>query len=706
MRQLVIDRRTFLKAAGLTAAGAGGARQVMAAQRPGVEPDAPFTQLSEDPIAAQADSLDYDEERIFRFVADEISYEPYAGMLRGPRATLAGRAGNAADKAALLAALLNAALIDTRFVVGTLDGDVAAMLASTLVDRDAARARAAGVASRGSSDGAAPDGVLSPEVRAIIDRLPEIDEAVTAWASASVDGSVRTIVDALSAAGIPLPSGTAPLPDLERTRHVWVQSAHGTDWTDLDPTLAGSEAGTIIARPTGDPVAAIPDDLRHRVDIDLIAEVIGTNGLEQEALIEHALFADELTDVPLAIGHAKPEALKGVGVAIDRIVTGGVRYQAILQVDQTAIVGVTGLRVAGEDGGPLGGDATDRVGEATAEWLEVRVTSPGRPIAVARRTLFDRVDGAARLAGAVDPASIQPAGLVDLGPDGADEYLPMRTVNFLSVATGASDAPALAGLTTDEERSAAALGIGAPMYHVARDAANAALALRRGVAIHLDTPNIVMRSHTPHLEADGTVSIADGLDLLHRGFATSPVAGIAAQVPAGVLAGVTSHVAERLRTGEGLPTDLAPATQAVSVGAIMERAAAEGVGLRVLQGAIPTDADYQPAALAHLSEALVEGWVAIVPERSVTLGGEDRLGWWLVDATTGATIDMLDDGRGAVTMEEGLLLIAAGMIFMFEIFALGLCLRLAFDAVSQAMRGSVGGSVLDVPVGKFLCGAG
>ena len=421
--------------------------------------------------------------------------------------------------------------------------------------------------------------------------------------------------------------------------------------------------------------------------------MVGANGLEHEALIEHTLFADELTDVPLAIGHAKPEALKGIGVAIDRIVTGGIRYQAILQVDQTAIVGVTGLRVAGEGTGPLGGDPTDRVGEATAEWLEVGITSPGGTVSTARRALFDRVGEALRAAGPVDPAVIPPADLVDLGPDGTHEYLPLRTVHFLSVATGASSAPTLGGLTTDEERSAAALGIGAPMYHVARDAANAALALERGVAIHLDTPNIVMRSYMPRLEADGTVSTTDVLDLLHRGFATSPVAGLAAQVPAGVLAGVMSHVAERLRMGEGLPTDLAPATRPVSVGAIMERAAAEGVGLRVFQSAVPTGVDYRPAALARLSEALGAGWVAIGPERSVSLGAEDRLGWWLVDATTGATIDMLDDGRGATTMEEGLLLIAAGMIFMAAMIALGLCLRFAVDAVShgdEPVRGRLG----------------
>ena len=43
--------------------------------------------------------------------------------------------------------------------------------------------------------------------------------------------------------------------------------------------------------------------------------------------------------------------------------------------------------------------------------------------------------------------------------------------------------------------------------------------------------------------------------------------------------------------------------------------------------------------------------MVVVPERPVALGGEERVGWWLVDPATGATADTMDDGRG-VTMAE------------------------------------------------------
>ena len=74
-----------------------------------------------DPVAALAWQLDYDVDRMFRYVADDIRYEPYPGILRGAAGTLAAGAGNSVDKSLLLAALLDMSQRNYRFARGPLD---------------------------------------------------------------------------------------------------------------------------------------------------------------------------------------------------------------------------------------------------------------------------------------------------------------------------------------------------------------------------------------------------------------------------------------------------------------------------------------------------------------------------------------------------------------------------------------------------------
>jgi transglutaminase-like putative cysteine protease len=69
--------------------------------------------------------LDYDPAAAFSFVRDRIGYQPYAGVLRGARGTLAARAGNALDRALLLADLLERMEVRVRFAFGRLDASSA-----------------------------------------------------------------------------------------------------------------------------------------------------------------------------------------------------------------------------------------------------------------------------------------------------------------------------------------------------------------------------------------------------------------------------------------------------------------------------------------------------------------------------------------------------------------------------------------------------
>jgi hypothetical protein len=308
----------------------------------------------------------------------------------------------------------------------------------------------------------------------------------------------------------------------------------------------------------------------------------------------------------------------------------------------------------------------------------------------------------------VDPTAIPAAELTDLDADHPAEYLPLAATRNLSVATGAKGWP-----TTDIPAGQEALALVVPvqLYHVARDATNAIMSLPRGVAVHLAAPAVTMHTLEPVLGPDHTVSsVVESLDLLHRGFGTLPVAGTAATVPGALLAGVTSHVAERLRNGAGLPSDLAVATPGISVGALFDQAAAEGVSLRLIQGSVPADLAYPPEATARLNEAFAAGWVAVALERAIAVGPEDRLGWWLIDPATGATVDVMDDGRGAAMAENAVLMgVLIGSMLGTILMQMALCATRIYHQVTEHLElmnstyGNFGWSVGDVPARNFAC---
>ena len=147
----ILTRRQIIQAVGLGGSGAalgiaGLGTSVVARQdaTPSAAPAAPAAPLIEPgalALRAKATELAFDIEQIFRFVADEIQYDPYIGALRGPTGTLWSLAGNSVDQALLLAALLDEALLTYRFAIGELD-DAGAdrLLAAATIDADAVRA--------------------------------------------------------------------------------------------------------------------------------------------------------------------------------------------------------------------------------------------------------------------------------------------------------------------------------------------------------------------------------------------------------------------------------------------------------------------------------------------------------------------------------------------------------------------------------------
>jgi hypothetical protein len=697
-----IPRRTFLKVAGagalgITSAYAGllGAAQQARAQAP-------------DPLLEKALELELDAERIFRFVSDEIRYEPYAGVLRGARGTLQTLAGNAADKSLLLASLLDAALVPYRFATGPLEPAAAdALAAAARVDAASARERALAVGAGQDGGGAGRSEALPPDLSAYAGQLRAIIDEQMAAGERMVEDGIRTILDALGDA-LPVEAAdddSVVLPELERSQHTWVRIASGADWIDADPSLPGSVLGAAIASRAAE-ADALPDELRHRFELEVVVERVSGEEVVREIILDHVAFADELAGTPVALFHEKPGDLAGVGVAIGNLVSGGIDYQPILQVGDGGFVGLAGVTFPTEDGGlidELGGEV-GRDGDTLAEWLETRVVSPDGVTTSATRTLFDRVPPEMRASGAIDVAAIPPVELADLGEETRGEFLPLRILHFLSVATGATSSTVLDAIDPDDE-SPWPLHVRGDLYHLSRDSAGAMWGIDHGTCTFVDRPNVASFGVAFMPRPETGPNYTESLDLLHRSTGHLPVTDRPPAVPPGIVAGVLAHVAERLAMGEGLSGELAPETAPVSVGAIFDAAAASGVRTVLVRDTASADElPYPPETRARLRQAVEAGWLAVAPAEPVAVGGVPRVGWWLVEPVSGRTIDELDDGRGASMVGYAKNLIVS-FLARHSYLRLGICIALVVKELKTLLELTSGGSSWSLGVGLGV-GAG
>jgi hypothetical protein len=645
-----LTRRAFLRAMAATGiAGAGIAASAGGGHRWFSPRTAAAQQARPDRIADLAAELSYDVEAIFGFVRDAIRYEPYVGILRGADGTLAARAGNSADQALLLAALLDASFIPYRYVQGRLDPTVAeVILASGLTDA-AGAASALADAFAGTLSGSTPP--TGPEGIPQAATLPsETVDEVRTWAVDQVSGTVGTIEEVLRGGGVELPRTFSPMPARELDEHVWVQAALGSDWRDLDPTLPSSEAGATLVEATTT-LDALPDELRHRVELAVVGEQVEGDTVSSRELMRISSPADALAGLPITFLNANPTGVQRLAEAITPIAA-TTTYVPTLVVGGEVFVGQPigfGQAVALEqndlfDDGDLLGAA--RSGEATAEWLEIHVVSPDREPVVVRRAVFDRFGPAARADGRLDPELLGAAPEVPL-PDGTNGVLPALGSTWLTVSVGTPDANAAVFHQQDEDPGAPATI--AQGLHVYREMGDVLLGVPLGVRSFIDAPNLVAYTIGPRTDGEGRDRVEAVLDILHRSRATSPVSGTLPAAPPATLSAVLDHVVERLMAGEAQrsPTDDGSLPLA-SVGGVFDAAHREGVGLRVVR--TPEDVaglDYPSDARAILAASLLEGRLAIAPQALVTVGSEGRAGWWLIDPVTGHAIDQLDDGRGA-----------------------------------------------------------
>jgi hypothetical protein len=650
----LIDRRTFLKALTI-----GGASLVVGPALLSVGPLSSSASAQSDAIGELALELEFDPERIFRYVAEEIRYEPYAGLLRGAEGARLSGAGNSVDQAVLLAALLQASGVQTRFREGVLDQTIAeGVLASSRADAETIRQQVLDAITRIPPSGTAAPQAEDPAIAELVAKAVSRGDAVIAWARDEVARTEATIRVALETAGITLPDASVTLPELERSRHLWVQMAAGPAWLDLDPSVPGAAPGATFATDLVE-LEQIPDDLRHRVVFTVVGERVVGDNLAQETLLEVAHPTDVLTGLAIGFLNVERDGLKALGAAITSGPEGGTTYLPCLAIGERVLVGpgsVSFGRKAGGIADVFGGPsptASDIEGEPTAEWLELRIESPGNEPVVVRREIFDRIGPAAREAGP-DLATFSRAELVALEPGAPLDFMPAQTSHWLTVETGIVPFERVDRLVAAQEEPDQ-LTTPVQLYHIVRDATAAALADDLAGRHFLDGPNITSLSISQELR-DGELSMRPVLDIWHRSVARVPVSE---QTTNGGLmsGGVLAHVAEQL-VGRDPLADGADSLvdRSPTVGSIFEAARRAGIDFRAISARDQlSEWSAPPDAMSRLGEAIERGWVAVVPDGPVTIGGSERLGWWLVNPATGMAVDQLDTGGGSVDAETAFL---------------------------------------------------
>jgi hypothetical protein len=203
------------------------------------------------------------------------------------------------------------------------------------------------------------------------------------------------------------------------------------------------------------------------------------------------------------------------------------------------------------------------------------------------------------------------------------------------------------------------------------------------------------------LVAEPTASGATvALDIWHRPFGAVGLADVMPTVPPAMLAGIIPHAVERAMMEREPASADGSVVPVLSVGAVFEAAAAQGIPTRLLAGSLPADAPYDPESRVLLQRALDAGRLVIVPERSVDLGGRPRIGWWLVDPDTSATVDQMDDGMATSIVQWGVY-VSVFMLAGYAIHRFGreiLC-NMARAAGASSETPFIGGS-LDWACGK------
>lgn len=326
-------------------------------------------------IDALADRLGSDPTTIFKFVRDEIRYEPYTGVLRGALGTLLCRAGNSLDRSLLLAALLQKAGLRTQIASGKLSPQQA----QTLVNRLFEPVKPVPSALPSLAE-LAPDlgQAMGVDMATLLRKDGEIQKYGEQQYKAFenyVNGETSVLAGLLGKAGVDLGVVASNGQLLAEAReHYWIQYLDANErWVDLDPAFADAQPGKAFVSAAGVfATDSIPEELYHhlRASITLrVAEIgDGHDGPTNDILLldqELRVAEQQGQDIGLANSPVPMPNYVTPSVVISEALAPTKGFQTLLQIGDRVLAGkyfdLDG-KVSDDVGGPVGDVVTNAGG--------------------------------------------------------------------------------------------------------------------------------------------------------------------------------------------------------------------------------------------------------------------------------------------------------------------------------------------------------
>jgi transglutaminase-like putative cysteine protease len=658
--------------------------------------------------AALADFLGRDGADAYRFVRDEVAYEPYRGVLRHAQGALMSRAGNAFDQASLLAETLRARGHQVRLARAMIGEDDARRLLAE-VDQPPIGHRLVSLDPADDEVGRELNSRLVNDAEAVAEQLAEASAAYEDFADGIARGLAyddKLLRSALDQAGLPaappaVSGGT--LEDLVAAArdHAWVQIRRGEDWVDLDPSTPWLALGERLAEPgwTGE---TFPQELFYRLAGEIVVSSEGGDApAEATALSFDAPLTRAVNDFALSFvpepGPAGPVAsledpafVASFKVVWPALRINGKNFESNPFDLKGRIVATDPAVRAATEMGETTGDAIGGAGavvdclfgcddeaEAPAAaarpllsevTLRLRLIGPQGELRSLERMIARRDQGIADKAAADMDLRRQLMSRFDAVMSGSriapaffnarylDNLLANRSFMFMALAERYGqplpnrNAIIEQRISTFPFESLALLHFRSAMLD-----ANVAQSFP-GVVAYPGIPQVVAFRQVP---APGDEPVIESrYDIMVNAItAYRPSAGAANDdaVFAVVLQqGVLDTLAEYLLLGGG---------EIVNAHAVTARADTLGVAMELIApgGGDRLDGlDIPAAERAAMRRDLDAGFAVLAPAAPVQLGGQPAYAWWRIDPVSGETLGMAA-GEGQALSERAIQFIALGL---------------------------------------------